>query len=212
MIGIRLTGSGRRVGIGVAGAAHDAIFRRRDGRETGGLACACRALDNETGRRVGRGSGGFRPGEGYIPHVGRYSTGCKSRSGREGSRDHEDHRPHHVVFFMTQQVAVPYVFPTEVGHHVALLGHRRNARRRRNGIEVRRGTQRRGFVEQPHAVGKRERQRHVIRLDRHNDVFLRVCPDDLSPPDFVRVGLFYDVGEVNPVDHLQVEQVEVQDV
>ncbi len=110
---------------------------------------------------------------------------------------------------MAQQVAVPDVFPAKVGHHVGGLGHRWYAYRWRYGQEVHRGTGRSRHVQQPVALGYLEGEHGSRRAYRHNNVFERVRPDGFPPAQLVLVGRLYVVGLVNPVDHLQVEQVEV---
>ena len=47
------------------------------------------------------------------------------------------------------------------------------------------------------------------RTERHDQVCERVRPDGLLPADLLRLGWLDDASPVHPVDHLQVEQVEV---
>ena len=67
-------------------------------------------------------------------------------------------------------------------------------------------------VERTLAVGDAERERRHDRPHRHDGVLERADPDGVLPAELVRVGRDDDVVPGDPVEHLHVEQVEVDRV
>ena len=88
------------------------------------------------GRRIGR-CRGMRPGEADLLRRRDYTSGRETRRIRYRRRGQQAHRPHHVILFMRQEVAMPDVFPTEVSQRIDDLRYRCYAGRRRYGKEVR---------------------------------------------------------------------------
>ena len=122
---------------------------------------------------------------------------------------------HEVVFFVTQNMAVPHVFIVKVGE---LVGIRSDSNVRcdtvhelcleRRGIagqwidlgkaQLRTNSLR--WIKNALALWQAERHHRMHRSRRNIDVFQRIHAQHFLPADFVGLGRFYHTGPVDAVD------------
>ena len=138
----------------------------------------------------------------------RRSRGAQDRRRRETPPNVELHRPHHVVLFVPQQVAVPHVLPAEVDGLVGDCG--RTSRQRVETGES--GTDRLGHVVGALAVENPKGKFWSHRPHRHDDVLEWIHLDGFFPTELIGFGLPHGAVPPDSVDDLHVEQVEVDGV
>src|SRR5215470_6422117 len=109
---------------------------------------------------------------------------------------------------MAEDVAVPYVLPTQVD---LCVGGTETAGDSVSGCGIdtrdRGGNQVVGHrdIERANAVRQREGELLADWLQRHHDVFERIHANGVFPAEFVRIGWFHRTIPSNSVDDLNVE-------
>ena len=108
---------------------------------------------------------------------------------------------------MAEQMTVPDVFPAEVDQ---LVDDRDGVPARIDSEVAHGAADRVGYVQCPDAVGHGEGYDREDRPQGHNDIFQRAHADGVFPTNFVGIRGPDGAIPTYPVDHLHIEQVEVE--
>ncbi len=122
----------------------------------------------------------------------------------------ECHGPHHVVLFMTEDMAVPHVFPRKVFELVR--GHPRIAGNRVDLRQLSGRAERCCRVQRTPACRQTERKLRLYRLDGNNGIFQRADPYGLFPAHLGRVRQADKAVPADAVEDLNIKEVKVDRV
>ena len=122
-------------------------------------------------------------------------------------------RPHKVIFFVPQDMAVPYVFVAIIDQRICIGRQRRQTGRRidlRDAMVVRNG-----LIRCRLAITVRQTKRHRgnrLEANCHNNVLERVHPQRFLPADFIGWWWLDRAVPAHAVDDLDVQQMEMHRV